>query len=52
MRAVLHIEVQLPPIAHDVPLKAAERWLEKASVRPREELRNRRFATFKRAVQR
>jgi hypothetical protein len=24
--ALLHIEVQLPPITHDVPLKAIDRW--------------------------
>jgi len=26
--AVLEVEVQLPPIVHDVPLKAVERWLQ------------------------
>ena len=36
--AVLHIEVQLPPITHDVPLKAIERWLRTPSVSPKEEV--------------
>ena len=36
--AMLHIEVQIPPIAHDVPLKAIERWLRAPSVSPREEV--------------
>ena len=36
--ATLHIEVELPPIAHDVPLKAIERWLSKPSVSPKEEM--------------
>jgi hypothetical protein len=36
--AVLHIEVQLPPITHDVPLKAIERWLRTPSVSPKEEM--------------
>ena len=35
--AVLHIEVQLPPITHDVPLKAIERWLRTPSVSPKEQ---------------
>ena len=36
--AVLHIEVQLPPITHDVPLKAIEQWLRTPSVSPKEEM--------------
>jgi hypothetical protein len=38
--AVLHIEVQLPPITHDVPLKAIGRWLRTPSVSPREAMAN------------
>jgi hypothetical protein len=37
MNAVLRIEVQLPPVIHDVPLKAVERWVNGPSVSPREE---------------
>jgi len=40
--AVLHIEVQLPPITHDVPLKAIERWLRTPSVSPTQEMGERR----------
>ena len=36
--ATLHVEVQLPPIVHDVPLKAIERWLKKPSISPKEEV--------------
>ena len=36
--ATLHIEVQLPPIAHDVTLKAIERSLRAPSVTPKEEV--------------
>jgi hypothetical protein len=39
--AILHIEVQLPPISHDVPLKAIERWLRTPSVSPKEEVAKR-----------
>jgi hypothetical protein len=35
--AVLRIEVQVPPVIHDVPLKAVERWVSGPSVSPREE---------------
>ena len=35
---VFLIEVQLPPITHDVPVKAIERWLRTPSVSPREEV--------------
>jgi hypothetical protein len=34
--AILHIEVQLPPISHDVPLKAIERWLRTPNLSPKE----------------
>jgi hypothetical protein len=40
--AILHIEVQLPPIAHDVPLQAIERWLRTPSVSPKEEMLKRK----------
>jgi hypothetical protein len=39
--AILHIEVQLPPISHDVPLKAIERWLRTPSVSRKEEVAKR-----------
>lgn len=39
--ATLHVEVQLPPIAHDVPLKAIERWVRQPSASPREEIAKR-----------
>lgn len=41
--ATLHIEVQLPPIAHDVPMKAIEQWLRTPSVSPKEEMGKRAF---------
>jgi hypothetical protein len=34
----LHIEVRLPLITHDVPLKAIERWVRTPSVSPKEEM--------------
>ena len=34
--ATLRIEVQLPPIVHDVPLKAIERWQRTPSASPRD----------------
>ena len=34
--ATLRIEVRLPPIAHDVPLKAIERWQRTPSASPRD----------------
>ena len=34
--AVLRVEVQLPAVVHDVPLKAVERWLRSSSASPRE----------------
>ena len=34
--AVLRVEVRLPPIVHDVPLAAVERWLRSSSSSPRE----------------
>ena len=36
--AILHVEVQLPPIAHDVPLKALARWIDSPSTNPREQV--------------
>jgi hypothetical protein len=41
--AVLHVEVQLPPVAHDVPVKAVERWLNGPNVSPREQTAKRRI---------
>jgi hypothetical protein len=46
--AILHIEVQLPPTSHDVPLKAIERWLRTPSVSPREEILKRKVAAEER----
>lgn len=40
--AVLRVEVQLPPVIHEVPLKAVERWAAGPSVSPKEELAKRR----------
>jgi hypothetical protein len=34
--AILRVEVQLPTIIHDVPLKAVEKWLTEASASPKE----------------
>ena len=39
--ATLRVEVQLPPIVHDVPLKAVERWSRTPSVSPKEEMAKR-----------
>ena len=39
--ALLRVEVLLPPVVHDVPLKAVERWLRKPSVSPKEEIAKR-----------
>ena len=39
--ATLRIEVQLPPIVHDVPLKAIEKWVRKSSTSPKEEMAKR-----------
>ena len=40
--AILHVEVQLPPIVHQVPLKAVERWIGSANTSPGEALAKRR----------
>jgi hypothetical protein len=40
--AVLRVEVQPPPVVHDVPLKAVERWLNGPSSSPRERSAKRR----------
>ena len=34
--AILRIEVQVPPVIHDVPLKAVERWRNGPSASPKE----------------
>ncbi len=36
--AILRVEVQLPPIVHDVPLTALQRWSREPSVSPRQKL--------------
>ena len=41
--AVLRVEVQLPPVTHDVPVKAVERWLKSPNVSPREYVVKRRL---------
>lgn len=41
--AVVQVEIQLPPITHEVPLKALERWVAGPSVSPKEELLKRRL---------
>ena len=41
--AVLRIEVQLPPVVHDVPLKAVDRWVNGPSVSPRDEAAKRQI---------
>jgi hypothetical protein len=43
--ATLRVEVQLPPIVHDVPLKSIERWLRTPSVSPKEEMAKRRVTS-------
>lgn len=43
--ATLRIEVHLPPIAHDVPLKAIERWQRTPSASPRDAVRKQGAAT-------
>lgn len=39
--AILRVEVRLPPVVHEVPLNAVERWLRSPSVSPREEVTKR-----------
>jgi hypothetical protein len=39
--AVLRIEVRQPPVVHDVPLRAVERWLQSGSSSPREMVKKR-----------
>jgi hypothetical protein len=46
--ATLRVEVHLPPITHDVPLKAIERWLRTPSVSPKEEILKRKVAAQER----
>ena len=36
--AILRVEVQLPAVVHEVPLKAVERWLRSPSDSPRDRL--------------
>ena len=35
--AMIRVEVLLPPVVHDVPLKALERWVQGSSASPREQ---------------
>ena len=46
--AILRVEVQLPAIIHDVPLKAVERWANGPSVSPKEEVVKRKVRTAER----
>jgi hypothetical protein len=39
--AVLRVEVQPPPVVHDVPLKAVERWANGSAVTPSEQIAKR-----------
>lgn len=39
--AILRVEVRLPAVVHEVPLKAVERWLRTPSVSPKEEVAKR-----------
>ena len=41
--AVLRVEVQLPPVVHEVPLRAVEKWGRRAKRQPEEELAKRRL---------
>jgi hypothetical protein len=41
--AVLRVEVQAPAIAHDVPVKAIDRWLQSPAASPRDRLSKWRF---------
>lgn len=34
--ATVHVEVHLPPVVHDVPLKAVERWLRSPNASPKD----------------
>jgi hypothetical protein len=34
--AVLRVEVQMPAVVHEVPLKAVERWMRSPNASPRE----------------
>src|SRR5690242_10058753 len=41
--AVLRVEVQLPPVIHDVPMKAVEQWLRAPNESPRDVLAKRKL---------
>ena len=41
--AVLRVEVRMPPVVHDVPLKAIEQWLSSPSQSPRDQLMKRQL---------
>ena len=40
--AIIRVEVALPPVVHDVPLKALDRWLDSPSTSPRDDLLKRK----------
>jgi hypothetical protein len=40
--AILRVEIQMPAVVHEVPLKAIERWLRSPSASPREALAKRK----------
>lgn len=42
---VLRVEVQLPPVVHEVPLKALQRWADGPSISPKQELLKRQCRT-------
>jgi hypothetical protein len=41
--ATLRVEVQIPPIVHDVPLKALERWAAGPNISPKEAVLKKHF---------
>ena len=45
LNAILRVEMQLPPVVHEVPLKAVERWLRSPSASPKEEMAKRAART-------
>jgi hypothetical protein len=40
---ILRVEIRLPSVIHDVPLRAVEQWLQSTSASPKEEIVKRRF---------
>ena len=41
--ATIRVEVQPPPVVHDVPLKTIERWVNEPAVSPSEQAVKRTF---------